>query len=49
MTEISHDYTPSEDGEGGNISGKKIRNDGDNENENNSKRAEGPLQPPMVE
>ena len=46
MTEISKDYTLSEEGEGDSISNnKELRNDGDNEDENNSKRAKGPLQP----
>ena len=50
MAEISQDYTLSEEGEGANISGnKELRNEGDNEDENNSKRAKGPLQPPIAE
>ncbi len=44
VTEISQDYTLSEEGEGD----KQLRNDGDNEDEINSKRAKGPLQPPIA-
>jgi hypothetical protein len=49
VAEISKDCTLSEEGEGGNISSnKQLWNDGDNEDENNSKRAKGPLQSPIA-
>ena len=42
---ISLDYTLSEEREGDNISGnKELRKDGADEDENNSKKAKGPLQ-----
>jgi len=48
-TEISWDFTLSEEGEGDNISGnKELRKDGDDEDENTSKRAKGPLQSPTT-
>jgi hypothetical protein len=44
--EISQDYAFSENGEDDNIIGKKeLRNEGDNEDEKNSKRAKGPVNP----
>ena len=42
--EFSQDFTLSEEGEGDNITGnKELRNEGDIEDENNSKRAKVPL------
>ena len=47
VAEISQDYTLSEEGEGDTISGnKELRNEGETEDKNNSKRANGPLHPP---
>ncbi len=49
MAEIYQDYTLSEEGEGDKISGnKELRNDGDNEDGNNSKRAKESLQSPTA-
>ena len=49
MAEISKDYILSEEREGDNINGnKELQNEGDNEDESNSKRAKGPLQPPIA-
>ena len=46
MAEVSLDYTLSEEGEGDNISGnKELRDELENEDENNSKRPEVPLNP----
>ena len=43
-TEIPQDYTLSDEGEGDNINGnKELRNEGDNEDENNSERAKRSL------
>jgi hypothetical protein len=48
--EISHDFTLSEEGDGDNISGnKELRKEGNDEDENNSKRAKGLPQPPAAE
>ena len=45
VTELSQDYTLSEEGEGNNINGnKELRKEGDDEDENNSKRAKVPPQ-----
>jgi hypothetical protein len=44
------DYTLSEEGEGGNISGNKdLREYGDREGENNSKKTKGSLNPRSTE
>jgi hypothetical protein len=49
VTELSQDFTLSEDGEGDNISdNKELRKEGDDEDENNSKRAKVPLQTPAT-
>ncbi len=46
VAEASLDYTLSEEREGDNISGnKEIREDGDHEDKNNSKRPKEPLHP----
>jgi len=47
VTKLSQYFTLSEEGEGDNIKGnKELRNEGDDEDENNSKRAKVPLQKP---
>jgi hypothetical protein len=49
-SEISQDFTLSVEGEGDNISGnKELRKEGDDEDENISKRAKGPPQAPAAE
>jgi hypothetical protein len=45
-SELSHDYTLSEEGEGENISGSKELRDDNPEEENNMKRAKGPQHTP---
>ena len=50
VTDLSQDYTLSEEGEGENISGnKELRDDKDAEEENNMKRAKGPQHTPETE
>jgi hypothetical protein len=49
VKELSQDFTLSREGEGNNISGnKEPRKEGDDEDENNSKRAKVPLQTPAT-
>jgi hypothetical protein len=49
-SEIPQDFALSEEGEGDTISGnKELRKEGDDEDENNSKRAKGPPQAPAAE
>jgi hypothetical protein len=48
--ELSQDFTLSDEGEGDNISSnKELRKKGDDEDQNNSKRAKVPLQTPAAE
>ena len=50
VTELSQDFTLSEEGEGDNLSGnKELRKEADDEDETNSKRAKVPLQTPATE
>ena len=49
IIELSQDFTLSEEGEGDNIGGiKELRKNGDDEDENNSKRAKVPLRTPAA-
>ena len=49
VAKVSLDQTLSEEGEGDNINGnKELRDLGDNEDENNSKRPKVPLHPPTA-